>query len=39
MEEEFETLNHIIGAILSTKPSRNTTSASAQARAQGEPLR
>lgn len=37
MEEEFETLNHIIGAILSTKPSGILTSASAQARAQGEP--
>jgi len=37
MKEEFETLNHIIGAILSTKPSGILTSASAQARAQGEP--
>lgn len=37
MEEEFETLNNIIGAILSTKPSGILTSASAQARAQGEP--
>ena len=37
MEEEFEILNHIIGAILSTKPSGILTSASAQARAQGEP--
>ena len=37
MEEEFEILNQIIGAILSTKPSKILTSASAQARAQGEP--
>ena len=37
MKEEFETLNHIIGAILSTKPSGILTSASAQARAQGQP--
>lgn len=37
MEEEFEILNQIIGAILSTKPSRILTSTSAQARAQGEP--
>src|SRR5574344_2787649 len=37
MKEEFETLNHIIGAILSTKPSGILTSASAQSRAQGEP--
>ena len=37
MKEEFETLNHIIGAILSTKSSGILTSASAQARAQGEP--
>lgn len=37
MKEEFETLNHIIGAILSTKPSGILTSASAQARDQGEP--
>lgn len=37
MEKEFEILNQIIGAILSTKPSKILTSASAQARAQGEP--
>ncbi|MBP7781188.1 MAG: Fic family protein [Paludibacteraceae bacterium] len=37
MEEEFETLNHIIGALLSTKPSGILTSKSAKARAQGEP--
>lgn len=37
MEEEFEILNHIIGAILSTKPSKILTSASAKARVQGEP--
>ena len=37
MEEECERLNQIIGAILSTKPSRIFTSTSAQARAQGEP--
>jgi len=38
MEEEFDTLNHIIGAILSKKPSGILTSASAQARAKGEPF-
>ncbi len=38
MSGEFETLNSIIGALLSTKPSRILTSASAVARAQGEPF-
>ncbi len=38
MEEEFATLNQIIGAMLSTKPSRILVSASAQARANGEPF-
>lgn len=38
MEEEFGTLNQIIGAMLSTKPSRILVSASAQARANGEPF-
>lgn len=38
MREEFETLNSIIGALLSTKSSKTLTSASAVARAQGEPF-
>lgn len=38
MVEEFETLNSIIGALLSTKPSRVLSSAVAVARAKGEPF-
>ena len=38
MDEEFYTLNSIIGAMLSTKPSGILTSASAIARAKGEPF-
>lgn len=38
MQDEFETLNAIIGALLSTKPSRILSSASAVARAMGEPF-
>ncbi len=38
MEEEFETLNSIIGALLSTKPSKILTSSGAIARSQGEPF-
>ncbi len=38
MTSEFETLNSIIGALLSTKPSKILTSAGAIARAQGEPF-
>ena len=37
METEFETLNTIISALLNTKPSKVLTSASALARAHGEP--
>ena len=37
MEAEFETLNTIISALLSTKPSKVLTSPAALARAQGEP--
>ena len=38
MQEEFETLNAIIGALLSTKPSGVLSSASSIARAKGEPF-
>lgn len=38
LNEEFETLNSIIGAILSTKPSGVLSSSSARARANGEPF-
>ncbi len=38
MPEEFEILNSIIGAMLSTKPSKTLTAASAIARAQGMPF-
>ncbi len=38
MSDEFETLNSIIGALLSTKPSKILSSAGALARAQGEPF-
>ena len=37
MEEEFETLNSIIGALLSTKPTDILTSEHGMARAKGEP--
>ena len=37
MDEEYEILNSIIGALLSTKPSKILTSTKAIARAQGEP--
>ena len=38
MEAEFETLNSIVGALLSTKPSRLLSADSAVARAQGVPF-
>lgn len=38
MNEEFETLNSIIGALLSTKPSGILSSAASIARAKGEPF-
>lgn len=38
MSEEFETLNSIIGALLSTRPTDILTSESATARAKGEPF-
>ena len=38
MVEEFETLNSIIGALLSTRPTEILTSESAAARAKGEPF-
>ncbi len=38
MNEEFETLNSIIGALLSTKPSGILSSPSSIARAKGEPF-
>ncbi len=38
MESEFETLNSIVSALLSTKPSNILTSAGAVARAHGEPF-
>ena len=38
MVDEFETLNSIIGALLSTRPSEILKSASAAARAKGEPF-